>query len=235
MTKFRMLSIIMFFFFAVSLFAQEEEKPVNLTGKWALQFQINDNFTLGNYQGLGFSGKFHFSNHSAVRVGVDFESYSSDFKINNETVFKDSSVFVDEEYQMGTTKIKINMQYLYYNSISNSISMFLGVGVSFSGFPGYQRRVDNSDQLLRIDNSNTEYGVDVLMGVEWFVRSNIGILAEYSSGYSYQSLSSTQTRFPDDNVENELGGVNYLQKKETSSTVSSFSNHSVKFGVSVYF
>jgi hypothetical protein len=36
MTKFRMLSIIMFFFFAVSFFAQEEEKPVNLTGKCAL-------------------------------------------------------------------------------------------------------------------------------------------------------------------------------------------------------
>ncbi len=233
--KFLISISLIFLAFTFNSFAQDDNEQINLTGKWALQFQITENFTLSNFDGMAFSGKFHFTDNSAIRTGVDFSTYSSDSEYSNESVLPDTSIFSDESMERGETNIRINLQYLHYANLSNSISMFIGAGVSFLGSPAYQRNVNNENNLEKISFSNSGYGADLIIGVEWFVRSNIGISAEYNSGYLYRKSKTTFTLYEEDNINDEINEENYLQQRTITNTYSSFSNHRVKFGVSVYF
>ena len=233
--KFFVLISLILLTFTFNSFAQDDNEQINLTGKWALQFQITENFTLSNFDGMAFSGKFHFSNNSAIRTGIDFITYSNEYEYSHENVLPDSSIFTNHSSERGETSIKINLQYLHYNNISNSISMFVGAGLSFLASPTYLRDVNNTNFLEKVTVNNSGYGVDLIIGVEWFVRSNIGISAEYNSGYLYQKSKTTFTLYEEDNIVDEINEENYLQQSTTTRTSSSFNNHRVKFGVSVYF
>ena len=42
----------------------------SLDGKYALQFQISENFTLSDFQGTTLSGKYQTGKRTAIRLGV---------------------------------------------------------------------------------------------------------------------------------------------------------------------
>ena len=218
---------------SIQLFAQTD--TLNLKGKWALQFQVTENFTLDDFQGAAFSGKFHFNNHSAIRVGVDLNGFSSDENHTIENVDGDSLHFMEESRAFGRTTIKIGIQYLHYTTISNSISMFIGGGLSHYTSPDYTRDVNDEDNLITRSGRFSGYGADFILGTEWFVKSNIGISAEYNSGYSYSKSNITTIFYEENNLSDEIAEENYLYKRSVSFDNSSFNNHKVKFGVTVYF
>lgn len=232
--KTTLVSLFVVLFFHTNSHAQIDSANAALSGKWALQFQIKNNFTLDNFQGSAFSGKFHFNNHSAIRVGVDLSTYSTKEEYSHEENMPDTTLF-ENSAQSGENNIKINIQYLYYNNINNSISMFLGVGVNHTMRPIYNREINNENQLGKTSINITGYGVDLIFGVEWFVRNNIGISAEYNSGYSYVESTRTFTLFENDEIEDEISGDNFIEKTTKSYSRSSFENNSVKLGVSIYF
>ncbi len=113
--------------------------------------------------------------------------------------------------------------------------MFVGTGLAFQTSPSYERTVYDNNSLRKISVNNSDYGVDLIIGVEWFVRSNIGISAEYNSGYLYSKSTLTNTLYEEENLADEINEENYLQRVTDTRTTSSFSNHRVKFGTSVYF
>jgi hypothetical protein len=55
----------------------------SLDGKYALQFQISENFTLSDFQGAILSGKYHLGKRSAIRLGlsINFDDSDSDREI----------------------------------------------------------------------------------------------------------------------------------------------------------
>jgi hypothetical protein len=65
-----------------TIFSQTASHLDSLDGKYALQFQISDNFKLTNFQGTTFSGKYHFGCRNAVRVGLSVNLSNTDSEAN---------------------------------------------------------------------------------------------------------------------------------------------------------
>ncbi len=232
-TRFLVLISLLILSFTFNSFAQADSSKFDLEGKWALQFQINQNFTLNSFQGSTFSGKYHLTNSSALRIGVTVFGHSTTEnnnknKYNADTLHSSSKV----ESTLNDNWISIELQYLYYAKMTNSISAYFGAGVHYSR--NFRTQDSNTEEIYmsneNFSHSRKEYsayglGADILMGVEWFVRSNIGILAEYSSGFNYEHRESETPK-------NENDAENYFDNERTTY---SFSPHGVKFGLSIYF
>lgn len=225
---------ILLFTFTFSSFAQTDTTQIDLAGKFALQFQISQNFTLSSFQGGTFSGKYHFSNNSALRLGIYVGLASRDNNIYEKKIYPDTSFIKSfEGNNYVKEQIKFSFQYLYYITIKNSISVYLGAG------PNYAYNFSDRDTKLSYNSTFGEdktstgtstnmysFGFDVLIGIEWFVRSNIGIVAEYGSSYSYSKSNYAY---------NKLASNGTRQIGEENLTDNSFNPYSVKFGVSIYF
>jgi len=222
------LSTILALFISLSIFAQEIEQPIDLTGKWALQFQIDHYFTLDDFQGGTFSGKYHLSNSSAFRLGVSYSSETDEQDEKQTLKFSDETETVNKNDIREYDVIGFNLQYLYYTKIVNSISMFLGAGVNYETSLSNRKGTTTREDFTGTDiyeTSYSGYGIDLLIGVEWFVRSNIGISAEYGSKYRSIEYEGTDSYSSGD----ESISVDY------EGTESGFEYDRVKFGVSIYF
>lgn len=215
---------ILFFTFTFNLFAQAEEKPIELTGKWALQFQIDHYFTLSDFQGGTISAKYHINNNSAVRFGITLGYEAMDVEIYSKDIRQDTTYIEDYSGEESNSVIILTLQYLHYLEIQNSISAFLGAGFNYSLRP---YSTDIPDYRI-INEDYSKYGLDILMGVEWFVRSNIGIHAEYGMGFGYNSYESTYERpsyYSDTDMDKDYHKTSGFE----------LYNHSAKFGLSIYF
>jgi hypothetical protein len=71
--------------FITTGFFQSTSYLDSLDGKFALQFQITDNFQLSSFQGAILSGKYHFSSRDAVRLSLslDFGDSKNEIEVNN--------------------------------------------------------------------------------------------------------------------------------------------------------
>ncbi|MDA3860891.1 MAG: outer membrane beta-barrel protein [Melioribacteraceae bacterium] len=217
--------LILFFTLSVSSFAQAEKEQKNdLSGKYALQFQIDHYFTLSNFQGGTISGKYHCNNNSALRFGVTLGYEARDIELGSTDVRSDTTIIEDFNGEISSSTIQLSIQYLYYFEINNSIAPFLGVGVNYLMQPDTEDIIDY--RISKYEQSG--YGIDFLIGVEWFVRTNIGIHAEYGAGFGYNSYEYSSER-PSYYVENEMN------KNYDKSSGFELSSNYVKFGVSIYF
>lgn len=79
-----------------TVYAQTDELPKIdtknslLKGAWALQFQINNNFSVSSFQGSTLSAKRHFSNKKAMRFGVSLSGSISE---------QDQSSIIENEHE----------------------------------------------------------------------------------------------------------------------------------------
>jgi len=221
---------ILLFSFTFSSFAQTDTTKIDLAGKFALQFQITDNFTLSSFQGGTFSGKYHFSNNSALRLGVTLSQSNIDEEYSETNVYPDITNIGSTENNYSNYQISFSLQYIDYLKTINSIAMFYGGGVNY--FTSPQNRESSAKyEVPTVSNSadynNYGFGVSLLIGVEWFVRSNMGITAEYGTGYQYSAYEKV-------NVNEDI--INDISRNSKSTqTRYGFSPSSVRFGISIYF
>jgi len=224
-TKISLLISILFLTFTLNSFAQTDKEQIDLTGKWALQFQIDRYFTLSSFQGGTISAKYHLNNNSALRFGVTLGYESKDIDLYEKDVYSDTTEINEYSGEISSSTIQLAIQYLQYLEMNNSISAFIGIGFNYTMQPQSE---DIKDYLI-MENDFYGYGVDLLLGTEWFVRSNIGLHAEYGIGFGYTSHEYSYERpsyYSDDNEMNK-----------DSENLSGFElyNNYVKFGVSIYF
>ncbi len=203
---------VLCFIFTVNVFAQtgeaQESKQVNSLkkGNWAIQFQINDNFSLSSFQGSSISAKYHFSNKKALRFGL---TLSGGFSDKNGDVLIESST--------NNQNIGISTQYTIYPAVNKEVNFFFGFGpnvvlVHTNTESKYQNTQTN------IEDTHWSIGVSGIVGVEWFVKRSISFLAEYSSSFNYNSDKRK------DSHDNESHTKSY-----------DLNSKSVKFGLSLYF
>ncbi|MCF6270541.1 MAG: porin family protein [Melioribacteraceae bacterium] len=223
--KFLILVSILLLTFTFNSFAQNDEVPIDLTGKWALQFQIDRYFTLSDFQGGTISSKYHFSNNSAVRFGVTLGYEAMDREIYSKDIYTDTTLIEDYKGDLSSTTIRLALQYLHYLEMNNSVSAFLGAGVNYAMTP----RTEDIKEYRVEEVEHSSYGLDLVMGVEWFVRSNIGIHAEYGAGFGYSNSEYTYKRVSRYSDNNEMNSA-----YSKTSGFRLYENR-VKFGVSVYF
>jgi opacity protein-like surface antigen len=209
-------------FAAGSSFSQNISGLDSLEGKFALQFQVSDNFTLNNFQGTTFSGKYNFGCRNAVRAGLSIDFTSGESGLSES--FPDTSFIRNANIDREAFGITINAQYIQYITGSDNIAFFLGGGpyLSFNNSTGkfYDSSTDpeyTSEET--IDNFST--GVDLLMGVEWIFTKNMSLSAEYGIKFSYR------------NIERIAEDINI--KRENTDKSFSVLRGNINFGISVYF
>jgi hypothetical protein len=201
-------------------------------GAWALQFQINNNFSLSSFQGSTLSAKRHYSNKKAIRFGVSLNGSFSDQDQSSEVP---GMVGPKNESDENSQSIGINTQYVFYPAPDKSVNFFFGAG-PFTQFLRSNRTSTTSSGFSTSTRTKTKgttwaAGISGVLGVEWFATRSISFVAEYSSNLGYNSASQTDT------AEQKTGTSGYTVTNELKrkSKGLQLSSGFVRFGLSVYF
>ena len=204
-------------------YADEGNEPelVLQEGAWALQFQIRQHLTLSSFQGAAISAKKQLSPRRAFRLGMSVEGR-----------YRSESEEQDGEEEPGSSStnsqsIFLNAQYIGYAPLRNAVAVYYGAGPSL-GFDRNRSTQENSETNREQVNTSTYFsiGVEGALGVEWFVRSNISLTAEYNAGLDYsRRVDTSSIEQPD------------VEDRESKTMLNSvgLDSEGVRLGVSVYF
>lgn len=195
--------------------------------KWAMQFEINQNFDLNSFEGSTLSLKRMSSPAKAWRLGLDLDAGTANG--DDITVFDDSltnTSDVDNDHY----SIAISIHRVTNTNPDSKISFFYGYG-PFGGYSytktGNRIIATTGNSTGQITKSRTwSAGLRGIMGVEWFFAKNMSLLAEYGSSVSYRRNKRTQATDYSD-------GSSRLN--ERIDKVWNFDAELVKFGLSAYF
>lgn len=219
--------------FTISITAQETEDIPSLKGKFALQFAISQNFTLSSFQGGIISAKYHFTDNTSIRFGI---STTVDDGNTDETInyFRtDSTYSVKKKDDQNRTMFGVRLQIIQNVVKTSDILFFVGAG-PFVEFGSSERKTNeftpSNDNVEDYKSDYTNYGLDVLCGIEWFVKSNISISAEY--GF-YAGFSNTTSELFDSYT--TLSNISGYTTRKNKDDKFRFANRGVNFGVSFYF
>lgn len=191
-------------------YAQSEDTQTPPSDRWALQFQITNNFTLGSFQGTLLSAKKQLSERKAFRIGVDLRSSYRDESV-------DGSVADVQAEDRNAQHVFLDAQFITYPISGDVIAAYWGAGPRV----GFSRQVDDRE-VAKIIEWTFAGGIGGVLGVEWFVRPRISLTAEYGAELTYER----RVRDQDFNE----GGT--LERTENAIMLAP---RSVLFGISVYF
>lgn len=185
---------------------ENEEHNFLKKGKWALQFAIDENFTLINFDGATLSIKRHFSKRTALR----FSFNGSYFKYENDT----NNSMYSKQVAAG-----FNLIFIYYLNPNEEFNIY--------GYAGgqYSYRYNSSAGLYDFSNRTSSSAGPVLgAGAEYFVFRRLSLFAEYSYAFNFgKDKSLDQTTIPS------------FEQIESTYDIVSLNANAVKFGLSVYF
>jgi hypothetical protein len=194
----------------------------SLDGKFALQFQISENFTLTNFQGATLSGKYQLGKRSALRLGISL--FFDDSSWDRESIVRDTINYV-ENIKTNSIGFTINSQYLSYLVVRDDVGFYLGTGptISFGN--------SKSESEYEISDSNVEkgsgsgdvytLGFDVIAGVEWSFHKDMTLSAEYGIKFYYTNQTSKSE--------------STIRKEERTNETFRLTYNYINFGLSVYF
>ncbi len=211
--------------------AQETKGVSELTdGAWALQFQIGSNFDLRSFEGTTISLKKFTGRSSAWRTGLSFSLRTQDDDLSG---YIDTTISPVRTVDNNTFSIDAVIQRIFYTAPRSKTAFFFGVGPTGGYRHGkLSQRTDYTDGRFtsseRKENS-WSVGLSTVMGVEWFLRRNLSLLAEYGMVIDYTHNKRTTTNVTYDLVRTRVS------VDETVSKVFAFDDQAVKLGVSLYF
>lgn len=218
-----LLSLLLFtLLFISSGFSQNASYLDSLDGKFALQFQISDNFTLRNFQGTILSGKYHFSSRDAIRLGVSMEFGDSEY--NSEITRLDTTVSGELNDEGNNFSFIINSQYIRYITVTDNIALYSGGGpfIRFFNTTTERKIEENGTEIKRkTSRSGINTGLDLILGLEWCFYKYMSLSAEYGMKFYY---SSSEGETKDDNVEATFDEKSFY-----------ITGDNINFGITVYF
>jgi hypothetical protein len=185
--------------------AQSDDEP-DIEDRWALQFQVTDNFNLSDFQGGLISAKKQYSARRAFRFGVDLSASVSRMDTDRDTD-------PNRERDQNRQTIGVNAQWIRYPVHEGRFRAYWGVGPQVV----FNRSAISRDTGDGTDGSNDDRDVLSLsggaigvLGAEWFVRSRLSLSAEYRAGLSYQYARSDQGSTTDTQHQVSLGSRGVL-------------------------
>ena len=229
------LIVIVLSLIPLTLYSQEQgsEKNSLVAGAWAAQFQIQNNFTLGQFQGYGLAFKHHYTRNSAVRLAWGFNLNSNNSDNLNQTLPADTIRNTSSGDNNGFN-FSMKAFYLYYMNPDGEVNLFLGggpiVNVSHNKNETDQENVYGSRSNLShiINESNGwGFGLGATLGVEWFATHAISLHTEYFYALQYNHSKNTTDQL--------ISGQSTSQHSELTQSGFSTSVGGVSFGLSAYF
>lgn len=222
--KYLFISLLLLTFAAFNLptHAQAAARLDSLNNKFALQFQISQNFNLSNFQGTTFSGKYNFGKRSALRLGLSLDINNMESEYTETRFDTTANFFGDSKSDM--LSITARTQYIHYFPGLMDIAFFLGGGPFVTMASGTSEANDNAfdpaySRKDKIDNFTA--GLDFLIGVEWLFAEDMSLSAEYGIRFSY--------------FDNERSVTEQNRTREVKEKAYRISRGDLNFGLTVYF
>lgn len=230
---------------------------------WALQFRVAPNFTLTSFQGGIISAQYQLTKRHALRLGlsgnVRFDDEDGTERSREETdilaqpernTFAEQNETVDrrlEGYSLG-----LETQLIRYLPNDTAIKPYWGYGpmVNYSYSESRTSRESEnprevnernetslSTTLQRQERRTWAWGAQGVFGVEWFMHSQISLLAEYRLRAEYVVFRTERTSSTSqEDRRNDERFVRLTQRTDTLRTNGwRIAGEAVRFGVSVYF
>jgi hypothetical protein len=210
--------------------AQSKADNSLTAGAWALQFEIEDNFDLGSFEGSTISIKKQTSPGSAWRLGL---SVAINARVADNVSDILDSIRNSTDNHSQNQSVGVTVHRLWYPSPDRLVNVFIGLGPigSFSHATTGSSNTSASGRFTKDERESWSWsaGVSGILGVEWFATRNISLLAEYGTVAEYEHIKNERTQWS-----YNYGDV-FTQDTESTSDAFNFSARSVKFGLSVYF
>ena len=215
-------SLLISSFLLISTSLAQSSYLDSLDGKFALQFQINDNFSLSDFQGTTISGKYHLGKRDAVRLGLNVSFDDSD--VERESIIRDTINYF-ESSKVNGVGFTINSQYLNYLVAANDIGFYIGAGPSVGfGHSEGESEYEITDSTVEKGSGSSDnftLGLDLIAGVEWSFYKNMTLSAEYGIALYYTNRTENSESIS--------------RKDERTTKIFRLTANSINFGISVYF
>ncbi len=185
-------------------YAQSDNEP-DTDDRWALQFQVTDNFTLGDFQGGLISVKKQYSARRAFRIGINLNA-----SVSRTTTERDMGSKTERDRNNQT--IGINAQWMRYPIHESRLRAYWGVGPTID----FNRRAVSRETNDEPGDANESNGLVLrggalgTLGAEWFVRPRLSLSAEYRAGLTYFYARSDQGSDVDTQHQVSLGSRGVL-------------------------
>jgi len=158
--------------------AQDTSKTDYKELKHGIQFQVTGILNLTNFDGYTFSYRYLFNKNSGLRVGLNTFLYNEDEDITQRL----DSLANNPPNKSDNFNFKISVQYLHSIISYNNFDLIVGGGPFFSinNTEGYSEYLYNG--FLRkstYKNNATGFGLDLILGVEYKLASNVILSGEY--------------------------------------------------------
>ncbi len=225
-------TIILCSFFANTIYGKNQNLPNSIhKGAQALQFQIDKDFTLASFQGSIISYKWHISDKGALRVGISLSAEKDD---NSRTALLSDSVTSKGDSHENSYSIGTATQYIFYPGPEKGIQLYYGIGpiANYTYGKSKQKQIHISGPDERVTTTTSKriswsVGASLIAGLEWFVKKDISVHAEYGISLEYEKYKETfHEKYSDSSDEREI---------TNSSKRYLLNPMKVKFGLSVYF
>jgi len=205
-------------------------------GSWSLQFQINDNIGLKSFNGMNVSAKRHWSDRTAIRVGVGVSVEFADQSQNDAQSDDDNSASGELSDDANSQSIWLDALYMRYLKPGSTVNFLWGVGP----LVGFSRRHDEITSTDTYGDGTMESRRDIfgrswslgalgIIGAEWFLTRSFSFHTEYRASVSYRHSYDQSTRT------NISGSATSENSHESDSGLWRFGGGGVLLGLSVYF
>jgi opacity protein-like surface antigen len=146
--------------------------------KHGIQFQVTNIFNLTNFDGYTFSYRYLFNRNSGIRIGLYTQlSYEKE-----DITQRLDSLTNNPPNKYDHYNFKISIQYLHSLVSYRDFDLIVGGGpfISFYKSEGYSESLSQSSlRKYNEKNNGTGFGLDLILGVEYKLASNIILSGEY--------------------------------------------------------
>jgi len=201
--KFNFLTLsILILIFSTAIFSQQadsskqKDSPLH-AGSWSMQFSYS-RLSFGSFKGGNISAKYHFTDKSALRFGVDIYADNSTKDVQRNSA--QSTYSGNQNLDNSFIDIGITTDYIYYFSTTKPVNFFISSGTTFgighssnganisSGIP------DTLRAAARVKSNRWFVKANFSVGVEWLITSNFSIHGEYQTALMYQYTKTQESR-----------------------------------------
>ncbi|MCK5075209.1 MAG: hypothetical protein KAR38_02485 [Calditrichia bacterium] len=221
---------IFIFLLILQSFLWGQESDSIPTFKNALQFQVGSEFRLSSFQGTLISYQRILGENRALRVGIS-GSFIDENHNSRSTYLPADTSFNEVDTENYDTDFDFYLQYIFYKKSYSDIRFFYGAGPMVGVSKGNSDREVNYNgnifYSIKDKSSGWSAGINGLCGVEWQLRKNVFLSAEYRNLFYYTKRKNERKRtFPDSEE------IDFDVIKSDGFRLSS---QNIIFGVSVYF
>lgn len=224
---------------ACSSYGQNKDDSVR-TKKWSMIFEVGTFISNTEFEAFHLSGQYYIKNNFAIRLGMG--AYKTTYNGNEYEDIYEISNTVTSPRSSNNTFVTAGINLIYYPLQISRTNFYFGIGPVFM-FNENTREYNHSyyeysyDTIISISETNyiknRTFGIEALIGAEWFPFQNISIMGEYiisvGWGKSYGTEHRIITGYPAYSNNNFEG--NSRQEYNTFN----FKFNTVRLGFAIYF